>query len=414
MRTTQRQKPLAGDPKLRKRAEDWMERAAGEQAQARERTAMELAHELLVHQVELELQNEELHQSQLAAEIARDRYADLYNLAPVAFFTLSHEALIIEANLAAAELLGVARSALPGRSLINFLAPGDHAACADYLLRVRQSPGKQGCELTLHRRDGCRLDVRVDSVCTVLADRRDENATILLAVSDISKLRQAERERAAHAERLNELSRNLELAQENDRKRLSSEIHDRTSPNLVALKLNLATITRSLHTALPGAIEALVADAIALIDDTTASLREISTELRPPVLDYTGLLPAIQSAANQLSQRTGIKVVIDGHRFLRRPEPAKESTLFRIVNEALTNCAKHARARTIHVYLANEGSQVVLDIEDDGVGFDAAGQAASDLPGLGLITMRERAEFAGGTFSIESAPGRGTRIEVLL
>ena len=88
-----------------------------------------------------------------------------------------------------------------------------------------------------------------------------------------------------------------------------------------------------------------------------------------------------------------------------------QSSLFRIVQEALTNCAKHARARNVTIRLSSDSHRVSLMIADDGVGFDCEGQST---PGLGLLTMRERAEFAGGSFSLETKPGQGTRIQVLV
>jgi signal transduction histidine kinase len=160
-------------------------------------------------------------------------------------------------------------------------------------------------------------------------------------------------------------------------------------------------------------LSARLDDIRALTEDTTASIREICSDLRPPVLDYAGLAAALESYVKQFQRRTGITVRFDCiHPAVRLP-PALESVLFRIVQEALTNCAKHSRARTITVALDLDGLPITLNICDDGTGFDPdlLGKT-THTSGLGILTMREMAEFSGGNFSLESAPGKGTRIRV--
>ena len=154
-------------------------------------------------------------------------------------------------------------------------------------------------------------------------------------------------------------------------------------------------------------------DVRALIEDTTASIREICSDLRPPVLDYAGLFAALESYAKQFQRRTTMAVRIDCPHPELRLAPAQESVLFRIAQEALTNCAKHSRAKSILVSLSQESPAIVLAISDDGVGFDPASLGkTTHTSGLGVLTMREMAEFAGGKFILESTPGGGTRIKV--
>jgi len=230
---------------------------------------------------------------------------------------------------------------------------------------------------------------------------------------DISERRRLEQQREADAQRLAELSRRVVAVQEEERRRLAAELHDRSSPNLAAAALNLGMIADDLPPGLPDGLEARLADTRALLADTTAGIRDVCAELRPATLDYAGLPDALREYAQQFSRRTGIAVKVSAERSAERGDAESESMLFRIAQEALTNCAKHAHASAVKVELSFGNPQMVLTVSDNGAGFDpeALGQAGHR-PGLGLLTMRERVEFAGGKFDLESAPGKGTRIRV--
>jgi signal transduction histidine kinase len=213
-------------------------------------------------------------------------------------------------------------------------------------------------------------------------------------------------------ERFRELSGRLVEVQEAERRQLSAELHDRTSPQLAAIQINLGMLNRLLSTRETEDVRALLDDTVALIADTTVGIREISSNLRPTVLDDGGLLPALAGYSQQFTQRTGVVVHLHTQDAPTTLSPAVQSSLFRIVQEALTNCAKHARATSVTIRLSTDGTHPVsLMIADDGVGFDVERQSTS---GLGLLTMRERAEFLGGRFSLETGPGQGTRIHVQL
>ena len=164
---------------------------------------------------------------------------------------------------------------------------------------------------------------------------------------------------------------------------------------------------------LTGDLESRLADTNALLADTIAGIRDICADLRPATLDYAGLPHALREYAAQLSLRTGIVVNVSGEVPAAQLNSESESILFRIAQEALTNCAKHAQATAVDVELECGSARAVLTISDDGAGFDPQmlGQMGHP-PGLGLLTMRERIEFAGGKFSLQSAPGKGTRIRV--
>ncbi|CAK0759820.1 hypothetical protein CCP3SC1_310001 [Gammaproteobacteria bacterium] len=153
-------------------------------------------------------------------------------------------------------------------------------------------------------------------------------------------------------------------------------------------------------------------DSQALKTAATNSIGEFAATLHPPLLDFFGLDAALNNLAYQFSQYIGIPVRVRSSATSRRHE-AIESTIYRIAQEALTNCTKHANARAIDINLADAGDWIVLTIADDGVGFDLDSLGgAKSTTSLGLLTMRERTEFAGGNFHLESAPGQGTTVRV--
>jgi len=131
------------------------------------------------------------------------------------------------------------------------------------------------------------------------------------------------------------------------------------------------------------------------------------------MLDDYGLLPALQWYANEFSRRTGIHVEVDGDERMVRLTQEGEIALFRIVQEALNNIAKHAHATRVHIALEHSDTQFIMSVSDDGVGIDAAQAPASRRrPGLGMVTMRERTQAVGGQFEVGAASGGGTRVMV--
>ena len=255
-----------------------------------------------------------------------------------------------------------------------------------------------------------------DEEAVALLERMADNIAYAMdQFKNAMQRKKLEEERIADARRLAELSRRVVAVQEEERRRLAGELHDRTSPNLSAVSLNLGMLAADLEPQLSNALDARLADTRALLDDTIMGIRDVCAELRPVMLDYAGLLRALQEYADLFSRRTGIRVEVSCNDPDTRLDAEIESSLFRITQEALTNCAKYAKASVVKIELSYTGTQTVLTIADDGTGFDLARLGKfGNKPGLGLFTMRERAEFAGGAFNLESQPGHGTRINVII
>jgi two-component system sensor histidine kinase UhpB len=230
---------------------------------------------------------------------------------------------------------------------------------------------------------------------------------------DITERRRVEEElRSAH-EQLRALSVRLSQAEESERKRIARELHDQVGQNLTALGINLNTLRVRLSDILTPEIDSRLNDSLNLLEETVTKIRDVMTDLRPSVLDDYGLMAAIRWYSEQFSSRTGIEVVVEGNEFRPRLLSEVEITLFRIVQELLTNVAKHAMASRVTVSLVEEGERVSLAIGDNGIGFDpTVSDQSGEERGWGLLNIRERAESVDGKLTVESNPGRGTRVEI--
>ncbi|WP_169132065.1 sensor histidine kinase [Aromatoleum evansii] len=226
----------------------------------------------------------------------------------------------------------------------------------------------------------------------------------------------AEDERVRLACRIAELGRTLMSVQEEERRELALVLHDVVSPNLAAIGLNLKLATDALGGAIGEEAQARIEACLVLLHQTARSLRTICTDLRPPALEYGGLLEALENYADQISAPGSLRVRFSGPPAGWRRLPRQtEITLFRVAQEAITNAVKHADATAIDVCLGQNKRRTILAVADDGKGFDpgllgAVGQK----PGIGLLTMSERVECAGGKFTLRSASGQGTRVEVVI
>ena len=241
----------------------------------------------------------------------------------------------------------------------------------------------------------------------VMRNARGKPAKVLGACLDITEQRHSETALRQAAQDLHGLTRRLVQAEEAERRRLAAELHDRVGQSLSALNINLDIILRGEGIAAPA--RQRLEESAALVDGTLQSIENVMAELRPPLLDEYGLAAALGWHAQEFSRRTGIRVTLDDEAAESARSLRLEGALalFRIAQEALNNVLKHARATAVRIEIVLAGDDVVLSVQDDGQGFDAQ-QAPRGR--LGMTTMRERAEAAGGQLNVESAPGRGTRV----
>jgi len=216
-----------------------------------------------------------------------------------------------------------------------------------------------------------------------------------------------------HRKELQHLSERIILIQEEERKKLSCELHDQTGQGLVALKANLEVIDKLLPEDAHEPRKWILESKQFLIE-TIKEIRNLSFSLQPPMLDELGLVPTIESYSKDFSNRTKIVVNVKSNLKDENIRPNLELSLYRMVQEALTNVVKHSGAKTVYIDIYHEDSKLVLSIEDDGNGFDIEKMSCDEVRehGIGLLGMRERFASAGADFQVYSEKDKGTKLIV--
>src|SRR5437899_3595112 len=248
---------------------------------------------------------------------------------------------------------------------------------------------------------------------TVVRDAAGRPLRVYGTNVDITERKRAENALRDSGVQLQALSRRLVELQESERRRLSRELHDRVGQNLTALKINLDILQTALASHGNDEVRARVDDSAALLESTMDTIENVMAELRPPMLDDHGLAAALDWHARNFSRRTGIAVAVRASETAGRPALQVDVAAFRIAQDALNNVAKHARAHRVEIALDHANGECVMSVQDDGIGFDGV-EDPSDKPkpGLGMVTMRERAQAVGGRFEVEALPGSGTQLTV--
>ena len=225
---------------------------------------------------------------------------------------------------------------------------------------------------------------------------------------DVSKRKEAEEELRRSFDQLRALAARLQTAREEERARAAREIHDQLGQDLTAIKIDLSSVIRGLPEDKRGRPESI----LKLVDQTIQSVRRISTELRPAILDAVGLVAAVEWAAEEFQTRNGIRCRVNLPADHLGIEPKSATALFRILQETLTNVVRHANATEVWVRLAEEEEGLTLEVRDNGKGIDT--QQLSMNNSLGILGMRERALLLGGELDISGVPGKGTTVRVLI
>ncbi len=309
--------------------------------------------------------------------------------------------LVLQVGLASAFAWGASRSVTQPVAVLTDhaerIAGGELATTIPHL--GQDEVGRLGTSLEKMRKSLRQMIEHVAQVNTGLEQRVAERT---------KELNEANAELKAREEARGELLRKVITAQEDERKRIARELHDETSQALAVLAMGLEAATDAIRAGKTPRLEEVKAVAVAAIED----VHRIILDLRPSVLDDLGLLSAIQWYADRALATRGISVRCEFGE-LRRLPPEMETALFRICQEAMSNVARHAQASAALVQVGLDGGEIVIDIEDDGRGFDPEAVARREgRRSWGLMGIRERAEILGGTATIESAPGKGTHVEV--
>jgi len=340
-------------------------------------------------------------------EQLNQRMRSIFDLVPVAIWITEGET-VVYANSACARLFGTdARESFEGHSVYRFLGPEQREQVrskAAQALAQQDTVLKIDSEIAHH--DGTLR--QVEMVITALPDH--QRTLVQMVIADVTKQAEERSELLRSQRTLRKLSASLVEAREEERRRIARELHDELGQRLTALKLELATLDRA-DTARSRTERTQAM--MEMVDDTVAATRRISMDLRPLMLDDLGLNAAIEWLARDFERHTGLRTTLRLAPIQDLIDNRTSTTLYRIVQEALTNCARHARANAAEVVIAPEEEGILLTVSDDGDGFSTV-PPQSPRGSFGLIGIRERVYMLGGELSLSNTPGGGARLVVYL
>ncbi|HWP11295.1 MAG TPA: PAS domain S-box protein [Ramlibacter sp.] len=344
------------------------------------------------------LQAEERH-TRLAA-----RLSGLLDSAMDAIITMDEQQRIVMYNRAAERIFGWTGEEALGAPLDKLMPEryrGSHGAHVRRFDRTGTTSRRMGDGTVLHGQRANGEEFPMEASISQLDTAEGKIFTVILR--DIT-------ERVRAQDELSSFAAEAHALREGEKSRIARELHDELAQSLTALKMDTIWL-RDNAPAEPEKAVAKLADMVSMLDTTVAATRRIAADLRPLLLDDLGLAPAIEWLAHTFTQRTGVpcEVAVDEELELQEPYA---TAVFRIVQESLANVGKHARASEAGVVITHTGQAVVLEVRDNGQGFSTV--APRKPHSLGLMGLRERAQLLKGTVEIDSQPGKGTRIQVLI
>ncbi|MGR3309477.1 MAG: PAS domain S-box protein [Candidatus Brocadiales bacterium] len=261
---------------------------------------------------------------------------------------------------------------------------------------------------SVQRKEETLPDGQIFSVTSVPIKTRDGRSSAVEIIYDVTRLKQSEYE-------IRSLTSRILSAQEEERKRISRELHDETGQAITAIKINLKLVEQNFRKNVPDT-KRIISDTKQILTQVMKDIKRLSYDLRPAMIDDLGMVPAIQSYARELAERTGINVVVKSELVAQRFPQEVEISLYRILQEALTNVVKHSKAKNVKIELLEEKTTLVMKVGDDGCGFDTekVWKGKLNKSALGLIGIRERATILRGNLEITSARNKGTKLIVRL
>ena len=354
---------------------------------------------------ELEARIAERNKVEAALRHSEERYRELFENARDAMYVHDLEGTYVSINHAAEKLTGYAREEIVGHHFSEFVGAEHVKQVRERFCSKRAEKGETTYEVEVIAKDGRHIPVEVSSRAIY------ENGVIIGVQGTARDI--TERKLAQDA--LQMFSRQLIEAQEDERRRIARELHDQIGQVLTAVKMNLHAVQGVCDTKEAGAH---IKDNIEAVDEALRLVRDLSVDLRPPLLDDLGLVTALQWYVDRYAKRTRVAAEVliglkdPNERFSREVETA----CFRIAQEALTNVARHAHAQNVLLRLRKKANVLYLLVKDDGVGFDpqALRRRAPRAATLGLLGMQERAHAAGGQVEIHSGISKGTEIRLEL
>jgi len=372
-----------------------------------------LVHELGVHQIELEMQNDNLRDAHDELERRLD-FINLFNFTSVGYFTMGSEGNILQVNISGEQLLNDDRQSLIGARFGLFVTEMDQPVFKAFLKTVFSTHVIQSCGVALEREDDEPMWVSIEGISA------NEGQECRITVQDITSRREMEEDLlglnntlekrvVARTLELQQANRALTYAQETERRVLALEMNDELGQLLNVVKLSLEMV--SMVGLEDG--QKQVDDAGKLVGKMIKQVRRIMLELRPSMLDDMGLLPTLRWLFTSYFEQTGVHVQFTGANLDQRFEPQVEINAYRIIQAALTNIIRHSADKTALVEVSADAQSLRIQVSDHGNGFDLR-TALGQITATGLSGMVERARQVGGKLTIDTQPGQGTTISAVL
>jgi PAS domain S-box-containing protein len=335
---------------------------------------------------------------------SEEKFKALFDLAPVGIAFLDSGLNIVDCNPALERMTRLSREELWGgawqrRTFLN--ADGSPRLSGERLTERAVSEKRlvNGVETGAVMESGDIVWAEVSVAPLALPDAR-----AVVIMQDITERRRAAKDLEDANYQLRVLSRQLFHIQEEERRHLARELHDEIGQTLTAAMINLKIIAPGVPAQVIGRLD----DSIQLLDRLLRQVRQLSLDLRPPLLDELGLVPTLRWLLDQQAQRAGLRVTFTANVNGVELDPDTQTACFRVAQEAITNIIRHAGAKNITVKLRCGVKRLTLRVRDDGKGFDPT--AMQERATLGLVSMKERASLVRGGLDIHSRPGRGTEI----
>jgi len=357
---------------------------------------------------ELELRRDLADRARIEAALreSETRYHSLVDQTSDIIAVVDENAVIRFGSPSVEAVLGYHPEELIGRKAVDLVDPADTVRLLEAHFTALRDPSsaQRGVEFRCRHKDGT---WRVLEALGSAVQYRSAGPQAVLTLRDVTERRHGEEAVRASHEQLRLLARRLDEVREDELTRVSREIHDELGHALTALRLDLSWLLPHVRRNREP-VPRKAAEMLALVDDTIDSVRRIAGRLRPPVLDDLGLGPAIEALLERFARKTGLAV--DFKAEAADVPPAARRPLYRIVQEALTNVARHAEARSVQVRLESSPELIVLEIADDGGGVRPG--MIENPRSLGLVGMRERAAALGADFQVRAGPMGGTTVRV--
>lgn len=397
---------------LRRRAEATLSRIVTQSAPSLAPENVDaLVHELRVHQIELEMQNHELRQAQEDLSESRNSYRELYESIPIGYVTIDPSSLILNINPAGITLLGGERALKQAKHFNAFFSDREVDPFILFCRGIVSAQTADTAEFAMKRQDGSEFFAALQAVSV----HTREGTRLRITFKNITRRKEAEDtlrrqqiELGANRVALQDLTAKLFTAQEEECKRIARELHDDHCQRVTALILEGKMVAKLCEHQAPDLAPRMISIS-ARLTELLRDLRELSHKLLPRNLGDISLVGPLRELIEGFNGKAGFQISLSERDVPEKLTPVIMTTLFRLLQESLSNVVKHAQAKQVSVVLAGMEQRIELTVADDGIGFDP-GRMSDERKAVGIVGMKERVRPLGGTVTIDSGPDHGTTI----